>query len=80
MRLITLERARGLHKAIKARWNLGQPEGYGIVVSYTGEELSGSTYRTPKGLYCFDVRKTPKRTLIGFSRHPAGVLEKRLEA
>ena len=71
-REITVSRARRLHRAIRARWDLGQPEGYGIAIeTWSGAELSGSTHRTPVGLYCFDTRKMGDRTRILFTKHPS---------
>jgi len=68
-RMITTVRAKGLHSAIRRRWGLVQPEGYGIVFDSMGRACSGSTYRTPKGLYCFDVRCKNGDTEILFSCH-----------
>jgi len=68
-REITSTKARALHAAIRSRYNLGQPEGYGIVCGMFDEERSGSTYRTPRGLYSFDVTRTPHQTKILFTIH-----------
>lgn len=68
-RRIPVHWAMGIHRAIWARWGIENPEGYGIVFSRDGWALSGSTYRTPRGLYCFDVRKKNETVEVLFSRH-----------
>lgn len=53
---ISVERAGRIHAAIRGRWGLGEPEGYGWVRQFDGWDACGSTYRTPIGVYSFEIR------------------------